>query len=70
MANTLAYNVMKTPDGYIATCEANYRISVFSKDEAQLDDVIHAAARLYAKVHPGDPHEVLKDNKIKMERRN
>ena len=67
--NTLQYNVMRTPDGYIATCGFNPKISIFSKEESQLDDVIHAAAKLYAREHPDDPHVILNDGNTRMERR-
>lgn len=69
MVRTLYYTVMETPEGYIATCENNYKISVFSKDEDKLDKVIHEAAKLWVHKYPDDPHAALGDGKTKLKRR-
>ncbi|MDE0266409.1 MAG: hypothetical protein OXI27_02580 [Thaumarchaeota archaeon] len=69
MGTMLQYDVMETPDGYIATCANNSKISVFCKKDSDLDYVIHEAAKLYASKHADDPHAVLLDGKTRMERR-
>lgn len=60
------YYVMRTPDGYIATCDLNPKISVFLTDRSRVDDGIHKAAIFYADIFPDDPHRVLRDGTVRM----
>ena len=66
MVKKLTYSVKKIEDGFIATCDGNKRISVFSTSEDKLDEGINRAACMYAKAYPNDEHAVLLQNNSKM----
>jgi len=63
----LEYNVTRIAgEGYVATCVINPEISVFCKNDDVLKTGIHSAAKLYAKSHPTEKNEKIRNDEFQM----